>query len=343
MRLKPSITRYRSGSFGIATTTIGSCCPDSASDASSFRCRSGHRTRRCSLHKSSWWYSRSIAPHSPRRSHHLCRRGLYQGQLTPTWPSSSICRDDLVGPGRTGNLMDSVQAGHGARAQAYALLHAPSSGAPAPEHAREPAGIPCSRTVAGASGACGGTFRSTRGGCSSMKKTFLVMTLAHLGAPLFHAFVLTALPVAAALSPSDLLAVRGLTVLVPRLPLPPLSRLVAAMFAAVAFQWMVRTEFPAASLQQTGAASRPASAASRTRTFSFMLIFETGWWMFTRAHGSLFLPEGSSLEGDLFPLRGTRKPGTPPQLPLEIRSDADDWRFTQNRGSVLPSPGVGYI
>ncbi len=62
MRLKPSITRYRSGSPGIATTTIGTCCPDAASDASSLRCRSGHRTRRCSLHKSSWWYSRSIAP-----------------------------------------------------------------------------------------------------------------------------------------------------------------------------------------------------------------------------------------------------------------------------------------
>ena len=27
--------------------------------------------------------------------------------------------------------------------------------------------------------------------------------------------------------------------------------------------------------------------------------------MFTRAHGSLHLPEGSSLEGDPFPLRGT--------------------------------------
>lgn len=107
-----------------------------------------------------------------------------------------------------------------------------------------------------------------------------------------------------ALSAADLLPMDGLPVLMPGLPLPPFCRLAPAMLAAVTRQRMIRPEYPATAFQQTSSAPRSAGILSFMRTCSFGLILMTSWRIFTRAHWSLPLPEGSSPEGDSVPLRG---------------------------------------
>jgi hypothetical protein len=80
-------------------------------------------------------------------------------------------------------------------------------------------------------------------------------------------------PVPAALSTPDLLPIGGFPVLLPRFPLPPLRGLIAAMFAAVTSQRVIRPENPAAAFKQTSSAPRPASTFLLLRNYSFSLIF----------------------------------------------------------------------
>jgi hypothetical protein len=74
------------------------------------------------------------------------------------------------------------------------------------------------------------------------------------------------------------------------------------MLAAIACQGMIRAECTPAAFQQTD--TRPRSACvslDYAVPYCFYLILEVKCRMFTLAHGSLPLPEGSSLEGDPFP------------------------------------------
>jgi hypothetical protein len=73
------------------------------------------------------------------------------------------------------------------------------------------------------------------------------------------------------------------------------------MLAAIARQVMIRPEYAPAAFQQTRAGARPPRVSLNAKLYSFYLILEWSCRMFTRAHGSLPLPEGSSLEGDPFP------------------------------------------
>jgi hypothetical protein len=108
--------------------------------------------------------------------------------------------------------------------------------------------------------------------------------------------------VSATLSAANLLSTISFSVLLPGLPLSPFCSLVAAMLAAIACQGIIWPEYVPAAFQQTRAGSCPPRAMLNARLYSFCLILEWSCRMFTRAHGSLPLPEGSSLEGDPFPL-----------------------------------------
>ena len=110
--------------------------------------------------------------------------------------------------------------------------------------------------------------------------------------------------VSATLSAANLLPTISFPVLVPGLPLSPFCSLVAAMLAAIACQGMIWPKYVPAAFQQTRAGSWPPRAMLNARLYSFCLILKWSCRMFTRAHGSLPLPEGSSLEGGLIPPRG---------------------------------------
>jgi hypothetical protein len=56
-------------------------------------------------------------------------------------------------------------------------------------------------------------------------------------------------PIASALITADLLSMGGLPVLMPCFPIAPFSGLIAAPIAAIAPQWMIRPEYPAAAFQ----------------------------------------------------------------------------------------------
>ena len=77
---------------------MGVCWPDSASEASSRRCRAGWRARRRSQRRSSWWNSSRMAAiasasvWSRRALVFCCGRGKYSGN----WPGISCLRADLV-------------------------------------------------------------------------------------------------------------------------------------------------------------------------------------------------------------------------------------------------------
>ena len=102
-----------------------------------------------------------------------------------------------------------------------------------------------------------------------------------------------------ALNSADLLPMGRLPIVMLGLPLPPFCRLLPAMLAAVTRQLMIRPEYPTAAFQQANPAPWPTRAALISRTYSFILIFEMSWWMFTWGHGSLPLPEGSSPEEEI--------------------------------------------
>ena len=124
----------------------------------------------------------------------------------------------------------------------------------------------------------------------------------------------------------------SLPVLAPGLPLPPFRRLVAAMLAAITCQRMIRPKYLAAAVKQADASARPASTLLFLRISPFILILEMSWRIFTKAHGSVLLPEGSSLEGDPFPLRGALSAigHNFLNLPLEVKSEVKLWGLLEN-------------
>lgn len=87
-RRKPSITTYRSGWPGAATTTIGVCCPASASAARSRASRAGQRARRLSYLRSSWCSSRSTL--TPARRHNPA--GPPKPDTSPLWDAALLPR-----------------------------------------------------------------------------------------------------------------------------------------------------------------------------------------------------------------------------------------------------------
>jgi hypothetical protein len=129
----------------------------------------------------------------------------------------------------------------------------------------------------------------------------------------------------------------GFPVLMPGLPFPPFCRLVPAWLTAVTRQRIIRPENPATAFQQTTPAPGPASTALSLRTSSFSLILEMSWRMFTRAHGSWLLPEGSSPEGDPVPLRGALSASRVllSYLPVKFRSE------TETIKNTLTSKNIG--
>lgn len=107
--------------------------------------------------------------------------------------------------------------------------------------------------------------------------------------------------VSAALNAANLFPAISFPVCAPGFPLSPFCRLIPAMFAAIAFPGMIRPEYEPTAFQQTQTGTRPPRISLDTTPYSFCLIFELSCRMFTIAHGSLLLPEGSSLEVDPFP------------------------------------------
>jgi hypothetical protein len=123
-----------------------------------------------------------------------------------------------------------------------------ASAVPAREPAPEPADTGASKIAVGVSAGSAGTPHSTPGGRRRNKIIFLAMTLARLTIRCFFR-PLVADPVAPALRLPLLLATRGLTVAMLRLPLPPPLGLLSALWAAVARHRVDGAEHPFASLQ----------------------------------------------------------------------------------------------
>src|SRR5213593_2887768 len=132
------------------------------------------------------------------------------------------------------------------------------------------------RTSAAVTSGCAATPRSTRGDRRSTKKNFVVMTLAAAyGSRFLFLTSLTAQSVSAALGLPLLPAAIGLAVSMPRLPLSPLSSLLAARRAAITCQRVLRPKGPPTTLQQTDATPRTASTSLPPRILFCGLILGT--------------------------------------------------------------------
>jgi hypothetical protein len=115
---------------------------------------------------------------------------------------------------------------------------------------------------------------------------------------------LPALPVAATLRLPLLLAVRGLAVAAPRLPLPPPVRLLAARRTAIPCHRLLGPEDSPAAFQQTDPAPRTTSPPPTPQTSehaSGSLIFGTNRRIFIRAHGSGRSQKLKPRRGHVFP------------------------------------------
>lgn len=134
--------------------------------------------------------------------------------------------------------------------------------------------------------------------------------------------VLAALSVAATLSLPLLPAVRGLAVASPRLPCPPLPRLLAARLTAIARQRLRGPELSLTALQQT--IPTPGTAGPTLENLCSGLIFRRSWTIFSWGHGSAYSQKLKSRRGTVIPLRGalfaTRRAGTSLHYP-KLRAD----------------------
>ena len=125
---------------------------------------------------------------------------------------------------------------------------------------------------------------------------------------------LAALSVAAALSLSLLLAVRGLAVALARFPCPPLPRLLSARLTAITRQRLLGPELSLTALQQTIPTPGTAGPSLAPENLCSGLIFRRSWTIFSWGHGSAYSQKLKSRRGTLFPFgalspqRGEREP-----------------------------------
>jgi hypothetical protein len=169
-----------------------------------------------------------------------------------------------------------------------------ASAAPSPERAPQHVDRPGNKTAAPGTAWQAGILQSTPGGRRSTtpqgKKNSVGMTLAAVRVGVFSCWsFLPPFPVAAALSLPLLLAMRGLTVSLPRLPLPPPVCLVAAGLAAITSHRLLRSKDSPTALEQTGStagATDPSALPSDLGSSSDALILGKTWGILIRAHGS---------------------------------------------------------
>jgi hypothetical protein len=137
---------------------------------------------------------------------------------------------------------------------------------------------------------------------------------------------LPALPIAAALSLPPLLAVRGLTMPLPRLPLPPTARLVAACVTATARHRLPRPEDSPAALRQAHPAARPTSPPL-VPSFGFReCVGRLDFWEelenLYRSPWEWLLPEAQASKGLAFPFGATATHGQSLN-PVNLTQDVD--------------------
>lgn len=136
------------------------------------------------------------------------------------------------------------------------------------------------RSTAGVSGGCAGIPHSTQDDGSSNQNIFYSDDPRTAWRGCFCLLPLTRLltfSVSVALRPPLPLSPFTLPVLMPRVPLPPLSRLSAAVFAAVSRHGVLGPEAPPTALQQADATPRAARTLLRARTLS--LAYSLILWM----------------------------------------------------------------
>jgi hypothetical protein len=177
-----------------------------------------------------------------------------------------------------------------------------ASVSPSPEPAPARGGRQGSKTAAGVTGGCDQTPRSNLGGRRSTKKNFVGMTLAAVTNSRFSRLpFLPALSVAAALGLPLLLAVRGLAIASPRLPLPPPARFHPARLTAIARQRLLGPEDAPAAFQQTDPTPGTASPTLAPGSLGRGLIFRSSWTIFTRGHGRCYSQKLKPRRGHPFP------------------------------------------
>ena len=109
-----------------------------------------------------------------------------------------------------------------------------------------------------------------------------------------------ALPVAAALSLPLLLAVGGLAIAPPRLPLPPPARLLPARLTAIARPRLLGPEHVPTPFQQTDSTAGTTCPTRAPGNPGRGLILGRSWAILTRAHGRCLLPEAHASKGNTY-------------------------------------------